>query len=82
MNNNNINQLLINNINNNNQNIMNNIPSSSNIIHQILELNNQSIQLQIVFNPDQSPITTMKMTKNEKELLNINHYDDYLQLLD
>ena len=45
MNNNNINQLLINNINNNNQNIMNNNPTSSNIIHQILELNNQSIQL-------------------------------------
>ena len=42
MNNNNINQLLINNINNNNQN---NNPTSSNIIHQILELNNQSIQL-------------------------------------
>ena len=45
MNNNNINQLLINNINNNNQNVMNNNPLSSNIIHQILELNNQSIQL-------------------------------------
>ena len=31
--------------------------------------NDHSIQMQIVFNPDQSPITTMKMTKNEKYLL-------------